>query len=910
MAGSMEKKDRSTLWEMLRDLPNLALLNGKGSWHVFPRWKKGRIRFRKTNPPVTQTVSRGPPDCVIQAGSIVTSIIISPLVTPFLRRNLTRLAAVLISLFLTTMLLAADITITGQYLDKKRNPIAGAAVKYISNIIQLDSTSTDNNGNFTLQINTVGIESEAIPNQFHLGQNYPNPFNPETCIPVSTPYPVTLSLYNIRGQLVDKINIPVGRYDIIWGGLDRNGKPVGAGIYIVQLKGNDVRLSKRITLLDGGRQSGLKIQNPQSGTRQSELAKINTLDEIYFIKPNTSTKVIQLTTVTQDTSLGIITGNPGPSILQRIPFDSCYTDEYRDWNLNTFVQNDGDSRFSLKDTAEFHFMNASYMLKFESQVAGIYSATLYITDITDPVLTDSMHLTYKVLAGGSPATLPWQFADIPDQSIDEDDTLRLDMLQYVYDGQWPDITDYGVDSLPHAAFMHDMSDVRIIPDPDYNGAIDSIVIWVKDQTHTQRVYLNPFDLNVLPVNDLPRLTLETLLESVGEDTSGLPIAIANFTIFDPDTGRDGYFDIYLGVIGNSGDYDDITINMDGSQDDIMEQYQKYSGQVFLEKLVKHSNGYKEYGIMVYCSYSLGFAEEYTKITVEPREEPIINVTFRFKAAYPDTLLETGVNTLQLTPLDDEWRENPIKEFQEISVEGNACITAPVSSLMDVNGMNNNSADGWYGIEFLFLKKGSDILEQRAREDIVSVVDFNELADGDTIDVYKIMDTKQLDDIFTYFDKYSQGTRMFPRNSIVTVWWNTSGDYNDPDSTYLAWTKEAMDHLTSLPNVEYNYQMIISDGPQPAYPVLEIIWDPHLSTPQNITSFNIQNEITKAQVKTTYTSSKSNFLTEIWEGTTDSYEMGGHSALVTELDENNDTKYNYFGDALYSINYLGLPKTNY
>ncbi|MBU0471506.1 MAG: hypothetical protein KKF65_02705, partial [Nanoarchaeota archaeon] len=65
-----------------------------------------------------------------------------------------------------------------------------------------------------------------------------------------------------------------------------------------------------------------------------------------------------------------------------------------------------------------------------------------------------------------------------------------------------------------------------------------------------------------------------------------------------------------------------------------------------------------------------------------------------------------------------------------------------------------------------------------------------------------------------------------------------------------------------------------------------------------------------KIKISDSSNKSNFLTEIWEETTDSYESGGASPLVTELDENNDTKYNDFGDGLYSINCLGLPKTNY
>lgn len=575
------------------------------------------------------------------------------------------------------------------------------------------------------------------------------------------------------------------------------------------------------------------------------------------------------------------------------------------------IYNDGDSRFSLKDTAEFEFTSTPHILKFQSYTSGNFSTTLYIEDITDPILKDFMQLKYKVLPGGSPGTLPWQFAYIPDMTINEDDTLKLDMLQYVCDGRWPDICRYGIDSLPHATFINELNDVWIIPEPDYHGSIDSIVIWVKDMAHSQRVYLRPFNLTITPVNDAPRLTLEVLLESVGEDTTGLPIAIDNFTVFDPDTGRDGFFDIYNFLTHETYD---ILITLDGEIYDIMEQSGEYKGQVFLEKLAKDVHGEQDYGIGVCGSDNHQLMDKKSaKLTVEPRDEPIIDIVFRFLAAYPDTLLGTGTNTLQLTPLDDALRENPITEFQEISVEDNAYITAQVSCLMDVWGMNSNSADGYFGRKYLFLKKGSEVLEQRADEDSVSVVDFSELADGDTVDVYKMMEEFQIGRVVQWLTPYSfEGTRIFPRGSTVTVWWNTSGDYLDPDSTYLAWTREAMDHLVNLRHTEYDYKIVIGDEVPPFthYPILEIIRDPHVNNPLNVTVANIQNEITKVQVKLSNNSGKSNFFTEIWEGTTDSYESGGASPPVTARDENFDIIYSAFGDELYSINYLGLPNTKY
>lgn len=91
MAGSMEKQTRALLWELLRELPNLSLLNGKGCWNVFPRWKKGRIRYKKTNPPVSQTVCRGSPVNVTKQ-SIVTRNSINHF-TPFKRRDPIRVNA-------------------------------------------------------------------------------------------------------------------------------------------------------------------------------------------------------------------------------------------------------------------------------------------------------------------------------------------------------------------------------------------------------------------------------------------------------------------------------------------------------------------------------------------------------------------------------------------------------------------------------------------------------------------------------------------------------------------------------------------------------------------------------------------------------------------------------------------------
>jgi len=494
-----------------------------------------------------------------------------PVLTLFRRAG----RVVTLSLLLSSLLVAGQITITGQYVDKKNNPIVGASVEYFANIAQLDSTSTDENGNFMLTINTVGIETEALPDRFYLGQNYPNPFNPETHITVETPYPATMTIFNIRGQFVDKIKIPVGSNDIIWGGLDRYSKPVAAGIYILYFEADDFHSSKRITLLDGGNGSRLRIAHTQTALKSTELAKASTVDEIHFIKPNTTIKVIQLTTITQDTSLGIITGNVGPTILQTIPYDSCGQVEYMTWDLDQLIYNDGDSRYSLKDTAEFEFHpHYPNILEFLAYPMGTFSTTLFIEDITDPFLNDSMQLKYKTFYVAPPWTLPIQIADISDISIAEDDTLFLNMQHYVEDNDL-DIDGYWIDSLPNATYYTSRDSLWIIPEPDFYGSIDSIIIRVMDGYYPDSVYLNPFNLTINPINDAPQIMINPIMTNVDEDHQG-EVIIADFSITDIEN------DPYTYEFYNSMS-DSVFLRIDGST-------------IILDSLAANYNGTISYGI--------------------------------------------------------------------------------------------------------------------------------------------------------------------------------------------------------------------------------------------------------------------------------------------------------------------------
>ena len=76
---------------------------------------------------------------------------------------------------------------------------------------------------------------------FNLEQNYPNPFNSHTWIKYSVHKlsNITLKIYNIRGELVRTLQNgqqPVGKYSVVWKGLNDYGNRVGSGIYFYHLQ--------------------------------------------------------------------------------------------------------------------------------------------------------------------------------------------------------------------------------------------------------------------------------------------------------------------------------------------------------------------------------------------------------------------------------------------------------------------------------------------------------------------------------------------------------------------------------------------------------------------------------------------------------------------------------------------------
>ncbi len=104
---------------------------------------------------------------------------------------------------------------------------------------------------FSRSLNTItAVETiEELPTEFALNQNYPNPFNPTTQIEFSVPEvgSYSLKVYNAIGQQVAVLasgQMNIGNYQISF-----DASRLASGLYIYQLAGNNVKMTKKIILM-------------------------------------------------------------------------------------------------------------------------------------------------------------------------------------------------------------------------------------------------------------------------------------------------------------------------------------------------------------------------------------------------------------------------------------------------------------------------------------------------------------------------------------------------------------------------------------------------------------------------------------------------------------------------------------
>ena len=234
------------------------------------------------------------------------------------------------------------IHVSGTYLDQKTNPIPEARVRYLLDTTPVDSTTTDMEGHFVLHLDFTGLVTETTPHDFTLSQNYPNPFNPTTQFTVATPTKGQVVIYNILGQLVDRLTLPeAGAYTITWGGANRRGELVPAGVYLYALQTATQRQVHKMVLLDGGDGRRLHIDQQVASRNMNGLARpADPVSQIEFIKDNTTPRTLTIPTPDADTELDIIIGNVGPQVLEDPPLVNLDLNDTLYLNLNTYIISD------------------------------------------------------------------------------------------------------------------------------------------------------------------------------------------------------------------------------------------------------------------------------------------------------------------------------------------------------------------------------------------------------------------------------------------------------------------------------------------------------------------------------------------------------------------------------------------
>jgi len=107
-------------------------------------------------------------------------------------------------------------------------------------------------GSFT--ISTTGIRENQIPESFLLLSNYPNLFNNATWIvfELKKSGNVCIEIFNMRGQrihtLVNSRRSAIS-HSVVWTGVDFRDKPVGSGVYFLNLTLNGRTYATRKCLL-------------------------------------------------------------------------------------------------------------------------------------------------------------------------------------------------------------------------------------------------------------------------------------------------------------------------------------------------------------------------------------------------------------------------------------------------------------------------------------------------------------------------------------------------------------------------------------------------------------------------------------------------------------------------------------
>ncbi len=131
------------------------------------------------------------------------------------------------------------------------SPLDSALVKIIATQSgHRDSVYTNQNGEWSLVLTSVGEAPANIPSAFRVFPNSPNPFHPPTQLRFSTARAgrVEIAVYNVLGQKLDANSamLNVGEYTVQWGGKG------GRGILFYSIMINGARFTGKMVQLTNG----------------------------------------------------------------------------------------------------------------------------------------------------------------------------------------------------------------------------------------------------------------------------------------------------------------------------------------------------------------------------------------------------------------------------------------------------------------------------------------------------------------------------------------------------------------------------------------------------------------------------------------------------------------------------------
>ncbi len=147
------------------------------------------------------------------------------------------------------MITGTNTTTTHNYSFVDHEIEAQNAYYYWLEMVNFDGTSNFSN---YVMVNTTNT-APVIPTTTMLKNAYPNPFNSNHSttigLDVKNGETATLTIYNVRGQIVKTYSKEAGSHQISWNGLDENGTACGSGIYFYKLSTESMNITKKMMIV-------------------------------------------------------------------------------------------------------------------------------------------------------------------------------------------------------------------------------------------------------------------------------------------------------------------------------------------------------------------------------------------------------------------------------------------------------------------------------------------------------------------------------------------------------------------------------------------------------------------------------------------------------------------------------------